>query len=100
MFVRNESEDVIRLSRELLPASITAASFLVATDVGLQRNPTEHIVDMAGRISRRMAKTYLDSAAAARTIPEEGFFTVFFEEDEDTPPYGKDAAGEEERPDA
>lgn len=71
IFEGDDTEEVVGMARELLPASMVAAS-IVASLTGMElEDQTRQIVELAGRMSRDMAKAYLQDVAVRRSVRPE-----------------------------
>lgn len=77
IFDSEDTKEVVEMTRELLPASLVAATILASLTGIEPEYQSPQIVQLAGRISRDMAKTYLDGTAIHRSVCP------------DVPPYGE-----------
>lgn len=77
IFEGDDTDAVVGLSRELLPASMVAASIVAALTGMEPEDQSRQIIQLAGRMSRDMAAAYLHDLAVRRSACP------------DLPPYGR-----------
>ena len=76
VFEREDSEEVIELTREFIPRAMAAAATITALTGDQPDHQSRQVIELAGRMSRDMAKTYLEEVAIRRSVCP------------DVPPYG------------